>query len=168
MSANEIMVVVCNELYRLHQCLFFASHETQKLLKYEAYHYSTAHTLKGGNNTFSLLWEIRSIFMQNCFVVSALQHGRCENPLHSPLYICTCNSSPSPRGLSQWIVPGGYLWGFMNMYVSQVENELKMKNVNLMFTCVCDFVLQCLKTCCHRIRDKSPLEQRGLLSTEVD
>ena len=29
---------------------------------------------------FSLLWEIISIFMQNCFIVSALQHGRCENP----------------------------------------------------------------------------------------
>ena len=27
--------------------------------------------LEGKNNTFSLLWEIRSIFMQNCFIVSA-------------------------------------------------------------------------------------------------
>ena len=30
--------------------------------------------LEGKNNTFSLLWEIRSIFMQNSFIVSALQH----------------------------------------------------------------------------------------------
>ena len=37
--------------------------------------------LEGKNNTFSLFWEIRSIFMQNCFIVSALQHGRRENPL---------------------------------------------------------------------------------------
>ena len=37
--------------------------------------------LEGKNNTFSLPWEIRSIFMQNCFIVSALQHGRRENPL---------------------------------------------------------------------------------------
>ena len=37
--------------------------------------------LEAKNNTFSLLWEIRSIFMQNCFIVSALQHGRCENLL---------------------------------------------------------------------------------------
>ena len=37
--------------------------------------------LDGKNITFSLLWEIRSIFKQNCFIVSALQHGRRENPL---------------------------------------------------------------------------------------
>ena len=37
--------------------------------------------LEGKNNTFSLLWEIWSIFMQNCFIVSALQHGPRENPL---------------------------------------------------------------------------------------
>ena len=30
-----------------------------------------AATLEGKNNTFSLLWEIRSIFMQNCFIVMA-------------------------------------------------------------------------------------------------
>ena len=32
-------------------------------------------------NTFSVLWEIRSIFMQNYFgkTISALQHGRREN-----------------------------------------------------------------------------------------
>ena len=35
----------------------------------------------GKNNTFSLPWEIRFIFMQNCFIVSALEHGRRENPL---------------------------------------------------------------------------------------
>ena len=39
--------------------------------------------LEGKNNTFPLPWEIRSIFMQNCFLVSALQHGRRENPLYS-------------------------------------------------------------------------------------
>ena len=37
--------------------------------------------LEGKNNTFSLPWEITSIFMQNCFIVSALQHGCCEKPL---------------------------------------------------------------------------------------
>ena len=37
--------------------------------------------LEGINNTFSLPSEIRYIFMQNCFIVSALQHGRHENPL---------------------------------------------------------------------------------------
>ena len=37
--------------------------------------------LEGKNNTFSLLWEIRSIFKQNCFIVSALQHGCLEKPL---------------------------------------------------------------------------------------
>ena len=31
---------------------------------------------------YFLSWEIRSIFMQNCFTVSALQHGHCENPLY--------------------------------------------------------------------------------------
>ena len=36
------------------------------------------------DNTFSLLWEKRSIFMQNCFIVSALQHGRRLNPLLQP------------------------------------------------------------------------------------
>ena len=30
--------------------------------------------------TFSLLWEIRSMFMQNCFNVSALQHGCRAKP----------------------------------------------------------------------------------------
>ena len=39
--------------------------------------------LEGKNNTFSLPWEIRSIFMQNCFIVSALQHGRRENRLYT-------------------------------------------------------------------------------------
>ena len=39
--------------------------------------------LEGKNNTFSLLWEIRSIFMQNCFIVSALQHGCRENSLQN-------------------------------------------------------------------------------------
>ena len=39
--------------------------------------------LEGQNNTFSLPWEIRSIFMQNCFIVSALQHGRRENTLYA-------------------------------------------------------------------------------------
>ena len=43
--------------------------------------YVTAAMLEGKNNTFSLPWEISSIFMQNCFIVSALQHGRRENPL---------------------------------------------------------------------------------------
>ena len=39
--------------------------------------YVIAAMLEGKNNTF----EIRSIFMQNCFIVSALQlHGRRENP----------------------------------------------------------------------------------------
>ena len=38
--------------------------------------------LEGKNNTFSLPWEIRSIFMQNCFIVLALQHGCRENPLY--------------------------------------------------------------------------------------
>ena len=38
--------------------------------------------LEGKNNTFSLPWEIRSIFVQNCFIVSDLQHGRRENPLY--------------------------------------------------------------------------------------
>ena len=38
-----------------------------------------ANRLEGKNNTFSLPWEVRSIFMQNCFIVSALQHGRREN-----------------------------------------------------------------------------------------
>ena len=43
--------------------------------------------LEGKNNAFSLPWEIRSIFMQNCFIVSALQHGRRENPLlHSVFF----------------------------------------------------------------------------------
>ena len=37
--------------------------------------------LEGKNNTFSLPWEIRSIFMENCFIVSALQHGRREKLL---------------------------------------------------------------------------------------
>ena len=37
--------------------------------------------LEGKNNAFSLLWEVRSIFLQNCFIVSALQHGRRKNPL---------------------------------------------------------------------------------------
>ena len=37
--------------------------------------------LEGKNNTFSLPWEVRSIFMQNCFIVSDLQHGRRENTL---------------------------------------------------------------------------------------
>ena len=37
--------------------------------------------LEGKNNTFSLPWGIRSIFIQNCFIVSA-QHGCRENPLH--------------------------------------------------------------------------------------
>ena len=41
--------------------------------------------LEDKNNTFSLPWEIRSIFMQNCFIVSALQHGRRENPLYDPM-----------------------------------------------------------------------------------
>ena len=37
---------------------------------------------EGQNNTFSPLWEIRlAIFMQNSCIVSALQHGRRENPL---------------------------------------------------------------------------------------
>ena len=36
--------------------------------------------LEGKDNTFSLPWEIRSIFMQNCFIVSALQRGCLENP----------------------------------------------------------------------------------------
>ena len=44
--------------------------------------YVIAAMLEGKNNTFSLLWEIRSIFMQNCFIVSALQHGCRENPLY--------------------------------------------------------------------------------------
>ena len=35
--------------------------------------------LEGKNNTFSLR-EIRSFFMRNCFIVSALQHGCRENP----------------------------------------------------------------------------------------
>ena len=38
--------------------------------------------LEGKNNRISLPWEIRSIFMQNCFIVSALQHGCRENPLY--------------------------------------------------------------------------------------
>ena len=42
--------------------------------------YVIAAMLEGKNNTFSLLWEIRSIFMQNCFIVSVLQHGCRENP----------------------------------------------------------------------------------------
>ena len=33
--------------------------------------YVIAAMLEGKNNTFSLLWEIRYIFMQNCFIVSA-------------------------------------------------------------------------------------------------
>ena len=37
--------------------------------------------LEGENNAFSLPWEIRYIFMSNCFIVSALQHGRRENSL---------------------------------------------------------------------------------------
>ena len=39
--------------------------------------------LEGKNNTFSLPWEIRSIFMQNCFIVSAFQHGHRENTLYT-------------------------------------------------------------------------------------
>ena len=39
--------------------------------------------LEGKNNTFSLPREIRSIFMQNCFIVSALQHGRRVRTLYS-------------------------------------------------------------------------------------
>ena len=52
--------------------------------------------LEGKNNTFSLPWEIRSIFMQNCFIVSALQHGCRENPLFDnrsavfPEFQCLC------------------------------------------------------------------------------
>ena len=42
--------------------------------------------LDGKNNAFSLLWEIRSIFMQNCFIVSALR----ENPLYTPLVSISC------------------------------------------------------------------------------
>ena len=38
--------------------------------------------LEGKNNAFPPFWEIRSIFMQNCFIVSALQHGCSENPLY--------------------------------------------------------------------------------------
>ena len=40
----------------------------------------SAAMLEGKNNTFSLPWEIRFIFMQNCFIVSALQQysGRRE------------------------------------------------------------------------------------------
>ena len=37
--------------------------------------------LEGKHSTFSLPWEIRSIFMQNCFIVSALHRGCRENPL---------------------------------------------------------------------------------------
>ena len=37
--------------------------------------------LEGKNKTFSLLWEIWSIFIQNCYIVSALQHDCRENPL---------------------------------------------------------------------------------------
>ena len=49
---------------------------------YRAFSYNViAAMLEGKNNTFSLPWEIRSIFMQNCFIVSALPHGRRENPL---------------------------------------------------------------------------------------
>ena len=48
--------------------------------------------LEGKNNTFSLPWEMRSIFMQNCFTVSALQHGRRENPLYG---IARQNKIPS-------------------------------------------------------------------------
>ena len=42
--------------------------------------YIIAAMLEGKSNTFSLLWEIKYIFMQNCLIVSALQHGHCENP----------------------------------------------------------------------------------------
>ena len=42
--------------------------------------------LEGKNNTLSLPWEKRSIFVQNCFIASALQHGRRESPLYLAPY----------------------------------------------------------------------------------
>ena len=58
-------------------------HQKRKTHIYRAFSCDViAAMLEGKNNTFSLLWEIRSIFMQNCFIVSALQHGRRENPLY--------------------------------------------------------------------------------------
>ena len=53
----------------------------------------------GGQKQYICVWEIRSIFMQNCFIVSALQHGCRENPLLSYLFY--------PLELS--INPPGYL-----------------------------------------------------------
>ena len=52
-----------------------------KIELWEHFHVTSFPPCRGQNNTFSLPWEIRSIFMQNCFIVSALQHGRRENPL---------------------------------------------------------------------------------------
>ena len=52
--------------------------------------YVIAAMLEGKSNIFSLLWEIRSIFMQNCFIVSALQRGCRENPL---LYLTTMHTT---------------------------------------------------------------------------
>ena len=36
--------------------------------------------LDGRNNTIPLLWETKSVFMQNCLIVSAIQHGCHANP----------------------------------------------------------------------------------------
>ena len=54
--------------------------------------------MEGKDNTFSLpsAWEIRSIFMQNCFIVSALQRGSLLiDSLDIYLSIITTFASPA-------------------------------------------------------------------------
>ena len=60
--------------------------------------------------------EIRSIFMQNSFIVSALQHGCRENPLYSTIaFIVTSSKWDWP-----WIWKGHWLGPFSieNIWVS--------------------------------------------------
>ena len=78
---------------RPHECVFkslrfpFTENSVKVLCPHDRFHrafFMLRHCrhVGGQNYTFSLPWEIRSIFMQNCFIVSALQHGRRENPLY--------------------------------------------------------------------------------------
>ena len=66
-----------------------------------------ANRLEGKNNTFSLLWEVRSIFMQNCFIVSALQHGRREKPLYhrTPSFVSCSFTAQKVENKSCFLLP---------------------------------------------------------------
>ena len=59
--------------------------------------------LEGKNNTISLPWEIRSIFMQNRFIVSTLQRGRREKPLYQEYRTCISHDG-DPSALIQNII----------------------------------------------------------------